>query len=363
MSADPDAIEHTEDILGAMRQRLHQDAPRYEFFQAVRSLLLAGGGEAVGLDYNPRHEAVRFRSVSSLAFPAGQIAKFHTPPQPANSDSPGPPVMEVSFLGLTGPAGALPRHYTETVIARGRGKDYALRDFLDIFNHRIISLFYRVWEKHRLGPLLESADAEGQRDRFTLGLMSLVALGPRASRDRFEYQDQFVLYYSGLFAHYPRCATSLRRLIETLLTTPTEVLQFQGQWLRIEKRDQSQLPLGVGSGLNCELGVSTIAGERVWDVQSKFRVRLGPLSFNRFLDFLPGGKEIIRLGQVVRSYVGPELDFDIQPVLQQEEVPACQLASDERLVPRLGWTTWILSSPPLEDADDAVFVSDGMPTR
>ena len=56
--------------------------------------------------------------------------------------------MTMTFMGLTGPSGVLPRHYTDMMMRQqreGRGADrYALRDWLDLFNHRFISLFFRA---------------------------------------------------------------------------------------------------------------------------------------------------------------------------------------------------------------------------
>ena len=43
----------------------------------------------------------------------------------------------------------LPYCYTELILERLREKDTSFASFLDIFNHRMISLFYRAWEKYR----------------------------------------------------------------------------------------------------------------------------------------------------------------------------------------------------------------------
>ena len=80
----------------------------------------------------------------SLAFPAAEIQRLELP-----EDDAGQPRMDVNFLGLTGPQGVLPIYYTQLIAERARLRDTAIRDFLDIFNHRMISLFYRAWEKYR----------------------------------------------------------------------------------------------------------------------------------------------------------------------------------------------------------------------
>jgi len=94
-------------------------------------------------------------------------------------------------------------------------------------------------------------------------------------------------------------------------------------------------------GQNNRLGVNLVVGERVWEVQSKFRLRIGPLRWAQFRPLMPNGPALRPLCQMTRLYVGPTFDFDVQPTLRPEEVPPCQLTSSVSEGPYLGWNTWI----------------------
>ena len=317
---------------------------------------------AVGGDASPNREVVRFRALPSHSFPPGPIHAVQPPGgQTAGEAADLPAEMVVAFMGLTGPSGVLPQHYTQMVIDRTRRKDYALRDFLDLFNHRIIAHFYRAWEKYRFAITFEDAalDRPESEDLFTRCLYCLVGLGTGGLRHRQAVRDDTFLYFGGFFAHFPRSAVSLECMVQDYLQLPVAVRQFQGQWLHLTENDQTQLPSSASpEGRNNRLGVDALVGQRVWGVENKFRLRIGPLTYHHFRRFTPGGDWLERLCQLVRSYVGPEFDFDVQPVLKAAEVPWCQLGGDGA---ELGWNTWIRSRPLPADADDAVFFSEGMP--
>lgn len=362
-SQDRQAVER------ALAERPHA----FEFFQAVRLLMRvahrddaesAAAARPVGHDYPPHSEIVRFRTLTSHSFPPSEISAYQRSDRRETGDGPLPAEMTIAFLGLTGPVGALPQHYTQTILDRLRLKDHALRNFFDLFNHRTISLFYRAWEKHQVLPQLERADAESCEDPFTRAVYALIGMGSPALRNRLSPSDETFAYYAGLLAHYPRNALSLSRMIAELFGLPAAIQQFQGQWLRLEPMEQSALPTPIQpNGLNCRLGATTIAGERVWSVESKFRLRLGPMGYNAFERLLPGNSLLREVAQIVRTYAGPELDFDVQLVLRREDVPQCQLNPSAAGGPRLGWNTWACSVPPVADAEQAVFEPDGRPSR
>ncbi len=355
------------------KSQLERQPQRFDFFQAVR-LLEALASESpgtqkrqpIGYDFRPDEEAVRLRAVVSHAFPSSAISelKFDVVDEKDEDDrKPAkPPEMTVSFMGLTGPSGVLPQHYTRLLIDRVRGRDFALRDFLDLFHHRIISHFYRAWEKNHFAIAYESADRNERTDPFSLGMHSLVGIGTAALPERLDIDDEAFLFYGGQFSRFPKTAISLERMVADYFEVPTRVLQFQGQWLALSVPDQTCFStMGQPLGKNTQLGVTAVAGERVWGIESKFRVRLGPLNYEQFLQLTPMGKKLKLLGQFVRMYAGAELDFDVQPILRRDEVPMCQLGSSAAGGARLGWNTWVRSLPMSKDADDAAFVSEGLP--
>jgi type VI secretion system protein ImpH len=350
----------------------------FDFFQAVRLLeRLEPKRTPVGRGGPPHDEVVRFRAHLSLNFPPSSIYDIA---KPTSSDRPFT-TMTVSFMGLTGPSGVLPRHYTELLLrldkeAKGPER-WVLREFLDLFNHRLIAQFFRAWEKYRFFIPYERGEYDRpEPDPFTRCLFSLVGVGMPPLRRRLavslweqgdeqpherplaRIDDLTLLHFSGFLAHRPRNAVSLQSLLHDYFRLPVRVEQFHGQWLRLERENQTRMGLLDG---NNDLGINAVAGERVWDVQSKIRVRLGPLSYRQFNDFLPDltpvpqRKAIYLASHLIRMYVGPEMDFSLQLVLASREVPECQLAMPAAEGSRLGWNTWVRSAPCTSDAEDAVF--------
>lgn len=354
----------------ALSDLLFAEGHRFEFFQAVRILSSLGRQHSesddssrwpVGEDHFPERETVRFRAWPSLSFAAGQVVEIRQPLPDANADPPQspPPEMTVSFWGLTGPHGVLPQHYTTLLLSRLRVRDNALRDFFDLFTHRSLSLFYRAWEKYRfyLGyERVRTNPAGAQEDLFTACLYCLVGLGAGGLRHRVSVDDETFLYYGGLFAQRPRSAIALEQMLADYFQLPVQVIQFQGQWLQLSAEDLSRTAgPGGSSGQNMQLGRTLVIGERVWDVECKFRVRVGPLSYRQFQRFMPLADLLTPLIDMARCYVGPHFDFDVQPVLKAKEVPACRLGGPAASGARLGWNTWPHSQPFAHDADDAVF--------
>ena len=361
-------------------QRLERQPYQFEFFQAVRLLEflrrerseggVSTGLVAVGENGPPSRESVRFRTLPSHTFPACEVTSIEIAsagdPGTAARDATGRSLarMEVAFMGLTGPSGVLPQHYTQLVIDRVRNRDDSLRDFLDLFNHRAISLFYRAWEKYRLPLVFErwALDGDGGDDLFTQCLHCLVGRGTAGIRGRLEIPDETFLYFAGHFARRPPSAVAVEAMVADYFGLPARVLQFRGQWLYLEAEDRSRMPSPAAPhGQNRSLGVNVVIGQRVWSVENRFRVQLGPLGYDAFRRFMPTGDALIPLCQLLRAYVGPEFDFDVQPVLKAAETPRARLGGRRADGSYLGWNTWVQSQPRARDACEAIFENDGFP--
>jgi len=165
-------------------------------------------------------------------------------------------------------------------------------------------------------------------------------------------------------------------MIASYFQVAAEIVPFIGQWIQLPVEYQTCLRRSgadaerangqrrvKGSALRppsgqCshpQLGRNAVVGSRVFEMQGRFRVRLGPLSFDQFRHFLPIGEKYRQLSHFVRLYAGPTFDFDIQPVLHGKEVPWCQLGAKDSRAPRLGWNTWLRNRDFKQPVDDAIF--------
>ncbi len=314
----------------------------FDFFQAVRLLeRLMPAREPVGKFVNPKREIVHFAAHPSVSFPPSQLH--------AITGKEGEPArMTVNFMGLTGPLGVLPHYYTELVIIRSRAKDHTLADFLDIFNHRMISLFFQAWQKYRFTVAYE----RGERDRFSHHLLDLVGLGTEGLQNRQAIADDSLIYYAGLLAQWPRSASALRQLLTDYFDVPVEIEQFAGGWFRLDR--ETQCCFEDDASISQQLGIGSVVGDEIWDQQSSVRVKLGPLTLAQYQDFLPNGTAYKPLHGLLGFFAGAEFDFEVQLILKRDEVPSCELGAEAGAEPQLGWVTWMKSTPFVRDPGDTI---------
>lgn len=344
----------------AVESWLFAEGYQFDFFQAVRLLEMIQAAAAAKTDApetaapsspsrrqaspgegaDPSREVVRFRSAVNLDFPASDVAAVNS-----GNDAKGPAAMvehfkkrempaemTVNFLGLAGGLGALDIPTTELVLQRTSRNDKALKDFLDIFNHRLVSLLYRIRKHHRIG-LGVATPGDDQISRY---LYSLIGLGTPNLQGRMQVRDRALLYYAGILAQKPRSMVGLETILADYFQVQVKGHQFVGDWCELEESQWSTIG---ASGRNQRLGRDTvIVGTRVWDQQARFEIHLGPLTLRQFVGFLPTNWRFGVLCDLIRFYVKDQFEFSIRLILKAEEVPGARLKSSH---PELSWTSWL----------------------
>ena len=325
---------------GVIAQALAAEPYGFEFFQAVRLLeRLAPDRPRVGGFDDPEKEIARFGVTASLAFPASEI-------QELVFDDAGSAHLRVNFMGLTGPLGVLPHPYSVLVLERLRARDTALADFLDLFHHRLISLFYRAWRKYRFA----AAQEDGTLDQLRERLLDLVGLGLEGYRNKMPFPDDALLSRAGLLAPQPRGAAALTQLLEDYFRVGVDVEQFVGGWYPLTRLDRCAI--GEDDEPANRLGFGAIAGDEIWDQQSRVRVRLGPLDREQYESFLPGKPGYVSIAALLRFFSHDQFEFELQLVLEANAVPGVVLDGPDDT--RLGWSTWIKSEPRARVGDETI---------
>lgn len=328
-----------------IRKMLEREPFSVQFFQAVRLLeRLYPERNPVGLFVTPSSEVVRFSSLPSLSFPASEIADLQT-------GEGAPPKLVVNFMGLCAAVSALPDPYTEFLLERARAKDRGPGEFFDLFNHRIISLFYRAWQKYRFYIGYERTGAGD--DPISEKLLDLIGLGTSGLTHRMEIADEACLYYASLLSQRRPSAQGLKQVLEDYFEVPVVVEQFTGTWNRLPPGNMTFLR---DSGAFCErLGMGTIVGDEIWDQHGTVTLRLGPMNFARYQEFLPGARASVEMHAWLRLYTNREIDFNIQLVLEREETPPVRLGAEGPGASRLGLVSWIRNRPLQRDPDEATY--------
>jgi type VI secretion system protein ImpH len=296
----------------------------------------------------PAGEHLRFRPDTSLGFPATDVISIER--TPASLDRFSRLRITTSFLGLYGSTSPLPICYGEEILLEDpdRGR---VRDFLDIFHHRLISLLYRCWCKYRYPLEFE----HGKDDPITPRLFAIICLGSSALVEATGIPDAWhLLHFAGLFHHQPHSASHLERILADYFDgLQVEVEQCTGRCVPIRREQISALGRN-----NCSLGVDCSIGKRVYGRTTSFRIWIGPLEYECMLDFFPNQNKYTLLRRIVDLFVNDPLYFDIG--LRVRSLPRLHLISHapSRELPRLGWNSWLFSDLPEKERQETVIFGD-----
>ena len=314
---------------------------------ARRAQTGTGGRARLGEDARPAAEPVRLRAAAGMRYAAAEI----TAAQQAQGAK---PELTVAFMGLTGPSGVLPDHYSDLLVQRRRARDPALAEFF-----RPVQPQEPQPVLPRLGQAAACRCAMRRRPRpspdpFSAALASSMGLGLPAQREQAALGDGGLLGLAGSLGRRVRTPGAVKRLASALLDAPVEFSEFQGRWIAIAPSERTRLAAPrPGDRSFSQLGSEAVAGAQAWDVQGRFRLRIGPLSLQDFRAFFrPDGPRGL-LDGVVRAAVGPAIDFDLQLVLRGDEVGPLRL-DDPDAPALLGQTTWMGAGPGRRDRDESV---------
>jgi type VI secretion system protein ImpH len=332
--ADPDGTSaHALELWDKLERGPHE----LDFFHLMRTLeCIYREAARLGESSLPAEEPVRLAQRPSLAFAPAALGGF----EPGKN---GRAARLFSlFFGLFGPNGPLPTQWTYYAHQRAlHSNDLTLTRFLDVFHHRLMTLFYRAWANAQPAVSFDRPES----DRFGSYLGSLFGIGFQSLRNRDAMPDLVKLHFAGRLACQTCHPEGLESILNVFFRIPARVREFVGHWLHIRREYQTTMGLSRDSE---RLGVGALAGERVWDRQSKFRLAIGPMGLVKYRNFLPAGCSLPRLVACVRNYAGDEFEWDVNLILKKEEVPQTQLGVQGRL----GWTTWLVAQPPPCNADD-----------
>ncbi|WP_207482426.1 type VI secretion system baseplate subunit TssG [Arenibaculum pallidiluteum] len=303
----------------------------FELVQAIAILeRSAPEGAPLGEGIDPELEGFRIEQDPTLAFPASDVSSV----KPGGD---GRPVLRTPAIGLSGISGPMPYAYTEGMLERLSRRDRAMAAFLDIFNHRLTSILYRV--RRSTLPLL---DAHPERSVAATALRAFVGLGSPGLSNRLpDVPDRMLLGFAGIFADRRRSASALRTVLAGAFGTPVRIRSFEGRWLALEEgslgilgRNAPEEPRRLGGG--------AVLGSRVWDQHAAYVVEFRFNDVARFVEFLPTGRHHKAVASYCRFHGGDTCDPVLELVLDAPAVPGLKLSAKDGA--RLGWTSWVLGT-------------------
>ncbi|MEM5448726.1 type VI secretion system baseplate subunit TssG [Paraburkholderia guartelaensis] len=313
-------------------------APQMNVFQLLRLLELQTPDKpGFGTQDTPEHEPVRFQPRARVGFPGSEIAGVAFDEE----DEGTPPAVQTTFLGLYGVDAAMPPHLIDDIVLRKEGYE-KVTAFLDIFNHRIVTLLYRAWLKYHYPVNFRP----GGTDEISKYLLSLAGMGIGDPAGNSGLAPSRLLALVGLFMQRTRPAEGVVGVVSHLLDGATvTVREFYAQWTTVGRQQglvaRPRAHRKSGSALS-GLGDGHVLGSRVLDRSQAILVTIRPLDAAQAHALLPGEVLHEDLMRLVGLYLGDKADAVLRMEIPSSAAPMLALTGGAAPAgvhrPRLAWT-------------------------
>lgn len=297
----------------ALRERLLSEGRRFDFVQAVRLIHHFSRSKVPVGELGPiENEPLRFRHDPSLAFHSSDVKSVEEIHDPQ-----GRPryALQSTFLGLTGATSPLSTYFAEEVLLNDPHN--SLRSFYDLFHHRLLSLFYRTLLKYRFTSSFRS----GGRDPFTRRAVAFVGVDADGAVSSTGLPPYTLLSLAPLLALPSRSARSLKLVLQRLFPgLKVDVECFIPRRIKLEEAERTRL--GV---VRTTLNEDFVMGGGVIDRGGRFRIYIGPVSYEQYEQLIPGGTAFPRLRGVVNQFSRGLLEAELELELNPESRAALRL--------------------------------------
>lgn len=279
--------------------RLEADLNRINFYRFCQLLEKHQPNKPlIGATSHPGDDPVRFAPHPGMGFPASELKAVEYDEQ----DDRKPPVVRTTFMGLYGVDSPLPTAYLDDITQRREGHE-ALQGFLDIFSHRILTQFYRIWRKYSYPATFE----QGGTDVISQSLLGLVGLGIPGTANHIATPVSRFLALLGVLRQPGKTQEGMQSIVSLL--APGTIVNVSPYCLRPIEISQ---PLGFYGDEDFMLDGNSPLGDEAMDANSQLLIALTTDNEQEAQGWKPDGLLYQDFLVMLRVYLGWRFKAKIQ---------------------------------------------------
>lgn len=271
--------------------RLEADLQQINFYRFCQLLEKCHPDKPLmGSTSHPADDPVRFAPHPGMGFPASELKAIE---YNAEDDS-KPPIIRTTFMGMYGVDSPLPTAYLDDITRRREGHE-AMQSFLDIFSHRILTQFYRIWRKYSYPATFEP----GGTDTISQSLLGLVGLGIPGTENHIATPVSRFLALLGVLRQPGKTQQGMQALVSLL--APDTTVKVSPYCLRPVEISQ---PMGFYDDEGFLLDGNTPLGDQAMDANSQLLIALSTDNQQEAHGWKPDGLLYQDFLLMLRVYLG-----------------------------------------------------------